>query len=91
MIEENNNTPTLPFNTVKAEIRTTNDNPVWTKQFPYPMSCNVYVNKEIEKLLKDGIIKTSHSPYNSPIWIVPKSGFNEDGTQKKDWLLTIRN
>lgn len=77
-------TPTLPFNTkVKAEIRTENNNPIWTRQFPYPMSCNDFVNSEIEKLLKDGIIRPSHSPYNSPIWVVPKAGFNDNGTPKK--------
>lgn len=84
MIEVNNDTPTLPFNTkVKATIRTTTSIPIWTKQFAYPMSCNDFVNNEIEKLLKQGIIKLSHSPYNSPLWVVPKKGFNEDGSPKK--------
>lgn len=84
LIEKNIDTPCLPFNTnVKAEIRTTSDTPIWTKQFPYPMSCNDFVNNEIEKLLKNDIIRISHSPYNSPIWVVPKKGFNEDGTPKK--------
>lgn len=84
LIEKNNDSPTLPFNTeVRAEIRTKNNDPIWTKQFPYPMSCNDFVNNEIEKLLKEGIIRPSPSPYNSPIWVASKNGFNADGTPKK--------
>lgn len=84
LIQENNIQELLPFNTkVCATIRTTTNIPVWTKQFPYPMSAKDFVNKEINKLLKNGIIRPSYSPYNSPIWVVPKDGFNEDGTPKK--------
>lgn len=73
LIEQNNNTPVLPFNTkVRATIRTITDDPIWTKSYAYPMSCNAFVNNEIEKLLKNGIIRISHSPYNSPLWVVPK-------------------
>lgn len=92
LILKNNNSPSLPYNTsVIAEIRTMNDCPIWTKQFPYPMSSNDFVNNEIDTLLKNGIIQKSHSPYNSPIWIVPKKGFNEDGTQKKRLVIDYQN
>lgn len=73
----------LPFRTdIKAEINTIAGTPIWSKQYPYPMSVNVFVNNEIKKLLDDGIIRPSRSPYNSPIWIVPKKGTNEDGSPK---------
>lgn len=50
LINENSQTENLPFNTnVQAEIRTTTNEPVWIKQFPYPMSCTDFVNKEIKK------------------------------------------
>lgn len=84
LIEENNNTPILPFNTkVRATIRTMNDTPIWTKSYAYPRTCNSFVDGEIERLLKNGIIRVSHSPYNSPLWVVPKKGFNEDGSPKQ--------
>lgn len=74
---------TLPFRTdVKAEIRTTAGTPIWSKQYPYPLSANNFVNEEIKRMLDDEIIRPSRSAYNSPIWVVPKKGFNSDGTQK---------
>lgn len=49
LIRANNNQELLPFNTkVNAEIRTTTNTPVWTKQFPYPMSSRDFVNEEID-------------------------------------------
>lgn len=73
----------LPFRTdIKAEIRTIADAPIWSKQYPYPLSANSFVNSEIRKLLRDNIIRESKSPFNSPIWVVSKKGTNDDGTQK---------
>lgn len=79
---------TLPFTTqIEATIRTTNHDPIWVKQYPYPMSDHDFVNKEIEKLLKNGIIQKSYSPYNSPIWTVPKKGANDDNTPKRRMVI----
>lgn len=79
---------TLPFTTkIEATIRTVNDNPVWVKQYPYPVADHDFVNQEIEKLLKNGIIQRSFSPYNSPIWTVPKKGMNDDNTPKRRMVI----
>lgn len=73
----------LPFRTdIRAEIRTIAEAPIWSKQYPYPLSANNFVNNEVKRLLEDKIIRPSKSPYNSPIWVVPKKGMNENGTQK---------
>lgn len=57
---------------VVAEIRTNTETPVYTHSYPYPMSLKDEVESQIQTLLRDGIIRPSRSPYNSPVWIVPK-------------------
>lgn len=79
---------TLPFTTtIEAAIRTVNDDPVWVKQYPYPVVDHDFVNREIEHLLKNGIIQKSHSPYNAPIWTVPKKGIDENGKPKRRMVM----
>lgn len=61
----------LPYNTsVVATIRTVDEEPIYAKLYPYPMGTADLVNKEIQNLLKDGIIQKSVSLYNNPIWVV---------------------
>lgn len=75
---------------VIGEIRTTSDTPVYTKFYPYPMSLKGEIEKQIEKLLSDGIIRTSKSPYNSPVWIVPKKQ-DASGEKKFKRVVDYRN
>lgn len=58
--------------TVVGEIRTTTNSPVYTRYYPYPMPLKEEVEGQIRQLLEDGIIRPSRSPYNSPVWVVPK-------------------
>lgn len=82
---------TLPFTTtIQATIRTTNEDPIYTKQYPYPMSDNDFVNSEIKKLLENGIIQPSRSPYNSPVWTVPKKGTDEKGKPKRRLVIDFQ-
>lgn len=61
----------LTFTTnVTAEIRKISDTPVYSKFYQQPMSFKDEVNKQISELLEYGI--PSRSPYNSPMWVVPK-------------------
>lgn len=77
----------LSFTTkIKADIRTTDDNPIYSKSYPYPQALKQEVEKQINKLLNDGIIRPSRSPYNSPIWIVPKKS---DASNEKKYRLVI--
>lgn len=77
----------LSFTTnVKAEIRTNNDSPVYSKSYPYPQGLKSEIERQINKLLEDGIIRPSKSPYNSPIWIVPKKS---DASNTKKYRMVI--
>lgn len=71
---------------VKAEIRTTTEDAVYSKSYPYPPHLRTEVNGQISKLLEDGIIRPSRSPYNSPLWIVPKK---ENSLGEKQYRLVI--
>ncbi len=74
---------TLPFTTtIQATIRTQTEDPIWTEQYPYRVADHDFVNKEIERLLENGIIQPSKSPYYSPIWTVPKKGLDENSRPK---------
>ena len=46
------------------------------------MAATAFVNKEIEALLSDGIIRPSCSPYNSPLHVVNMKGLDENGKPK---------
>lgn len=81
----------LPYNTnVLATIRTETQNPVWTKSYPYPFNLTPFVNKEIENLIHNGIIKRSNSPYNAPVIIVDKKGHDENGEKKHRLVIDFR-
>jgi len=57
--------------TTKVEARSS-DSPVYGKHYPYPISLKQEVEKQINEMLKDVIIRPSRSPYNAPVWVVPK-------------------
>jgi len=70
----------LPYNTnVVAAIRTTDNDPVYVKSYPYPLAVSDFVNREIDSWLRNGIIRESRSPYNNPLWVVDKKGTDEFG------------
>lgn len=74
----------LPFNTnISATIRTRDQTPIYSKYQSYPISMVNFVNTEVGKLLRDGIIRPSRSPYNSPVWVVDKKGVDEHGRPNK--------
>jgi len=53
-------------------ITTVDYRPVSTKQYRFPPIHKDEINKQIKDLLENDIIKASDSPYNSPVWVVPK-------------------
>ena len=81
----------LPYNSdVQATIRTTDQEPVYSRSYPYPLALSGFVNKEVADLLSNGIIRPSKSPYNNPIWVVNKKGLDENGQQKRRLVIDFR-
>lgn len=72
---------------IEATIKTKTEDPIWVRQYPYPMSDHDFVTKEIARLLENGIIQKSFSPYNSPIWTVPKKGTDENNKPKRRMVI----
>lgn len=82
---------TLPFaTTIQATIRTTTNEPTYTRQYPYPFADKEFVDKEIAKLLNNGVIEKSYSPYNAPIWVVPKKGVDKNGKPKRRLVIDFK-
>lgn len=81
----------LPFNTsVVATIKTTDNEPVFSKLYPYPPGATEFVNNEVEDLLKHGIIRKSRSSFNNPVWVVDKKGTDEFGQRRKRLVIDFR-
>lgn len=63
---------------------------MWIKQYPYPYSDKEFVDNEIQNLLDNDIIEKSYSPYNAPIWVVPKKGFDANGKPKRRLVMDFQ-
>lgn len=74
---------------VKAEIRTTTDTPVYSRHYPYPMAMKDAIEEHIQKHLDQNIIRPSKSPYNAPVWVVPKK-MNASGIRESRMVIDFR-
>ncbi|XP_046612225.1 uncharacterized protein LOC124301349 [Neodiprion virginianus] len=73
-------------NLISHTIPTTNDAPIHTKQYRHPRVHKDEIQKQVTKLLDQNIITHSSSPYNSPVWIIPKKS---DASGEKKWRMVI--
>ena len=74
---------------IQHKIVTTDEIPINTKQYRFPLVHKEQIKKQIDSLLENKIIQPSASPYNSPVWVVPKKP-GPDG--KPRWrMVTIAN
>ncbi|CAK9834632.1 Retrovirus-related Pol polyprotein from transposon 17.6 [Anthophora retusa] len=71
---------------VEHRIPTINQEHIHVKQYRYPPIHREEVTKQITELLENDIIKPSNSPYNSPLWVVPKK---PDSQGNKRWRMVI--
>ncbi|CAB0029249.1 unnamed protein product, partial [Trichogramma brassicae] len=67
-------------------IVTSDDIPINIKQYRHPPHLRDEMRKHVQELLDNDIVEESESPYNSPLWIVPKKA-GPDGIKK--WRLVI--
>lgn len=70
----------------RHRIPTINNVPIYSRTYRFPEVHKVEVEKQIRDMLASGIIRKSASPYNAPIWIVPKK-IDNSGTQK--WRVVV--
>lgn len=68
------------------KIPTINDIPVYSRTYRFPEVHKDEVEKQVSEMLESGIITKSCSPYNAPIWVVPKK-IDNSGEQK--WRVVI--
>lgn len=71
---------------IEHEIITSVPKPVSSKIYRLPKVHENEVQRQITKMLNQGIIQHSVSPYNSPLWIVPKK---QDASNEKKWRVVV--
>ncbi len=54
------------------KIHLKDNEPIYQKQFKLPESHNLFMEQTLDEWLKLGVVCKKHSPYNSPIFCVPK-------------------
>lgn len=80
------NIPLSFTNSITHKIDLKNDSPIYTKSYRFPEVHKQEVKDQISKMLDQGIIQNSFSPWSSPIWVVPKK---LDASGRKKWRLVI--
>lgn len=73
-------------NQIKHHIHTRDELPCYTKSYRYPQIHKEEIKRQLDKMLHEGIIRPSFSPWSSPIWIVPKKS---DASGKQKWRLVV--
>lgn len=73
-------------NEIKHTIDTNNAKPVFTKSYRYPQVHKEEVKTQVSKMLEQGIIRPSSSPWSSPVWVVPKK---LDASGKQKWRVVV--
>lgn len=71
---------------IKHELHLKHENPVYAKIYRYPQIHEKEIERQVQEMLNQGIIRVSNSPYNSPLWVVPKKS---DNSNTKKWRIVI--
>jgi hypothetical protein len=78
----------LPLHHTKFqhEIDLTDEKPIYVRSYRFPACHRAEVEKQTADLLQRNIIRESKSPWNFPIWIVPKK---KDASQEVKYRMVI--
>ena len=83
----------LPGDILKSEIKRfhkinpyEDSRPIYVKNYRFPEIHKKEVEKWVTDLLKQDVITKSQSPWNAPIWIVPKKS---DASGMKKWRIVV--
>lgn len=71
---------------IRHQIITNSDKPVASKTYRYPHIHKEEVNRQIDDMLKQNIIRHSKSPWSAPLWVVPKK---LDSSGNRKWRVVI--
>lgn len=71
---------------IKHSINTGDAPPIHVKSYRFPEVHKNEVEKQITKMLDQNIIRPSTSPWNAPVWVVPKK---IDASGKQKWRIVI--
>ena len=78
---------TLPCTNLTKHTITLRENKIVnTKSYRPPEAHKAEIEKQMKKMLDKNIIEESDSPYNSPVWVVPKKS---DASGKQKWRIVI--
>jgi len=75
-------------NLVTHRIPTGNADPIAQKQYPIPTAAKEQLTKQVEQMLKDGVIRPSESSWRSPVLLVKQK--NSDGTPKFRFCIDLK-
>ena len=80
-------TDSLPCTNLAEHTITLKENKIInTKSYRPPECHKVEIERQVMDMLNKNIIEESDSPYNSPIWVVPKK---IDASGKQKWRIVI--
>ena len=64
--------PLEATNVLQHSTPTVDDAPIFSRQYRFPPVHKEEITRQVDESLKNKILKPSQSPYNTPVWIIPK-------------------
>lgn len=71
---------------MEHRIITTDEASIFVKQYRFPPMLKDEITRETDKMLSQGIIRPSFSPYNTPLWVVAKK---DDSHGNKQYRVVV--